>query len=151
MNTEIKWPHVAHMYLKSRIEVVTLRGSKERTGRLIHMNEPDAITVLFGEKEEIHRQKISVVKLEWCKPILRHREDITEEESREFMKDFTLFAWEEATQLPVGWKSAKEWAIDILNDGEFTPAQTLWLLNRGFDLFGLIESGQAIRKEVSNG
>jgi len=79
-------------------------------------------------------------------PHLRHRDDITEAEAREFMNGFALFDWEEAKGLPHGYESAKQWFIEYFSDDFITPAQTLWLLNRGFDLFGLIESGQAIRK-----
>ena len=31
------------------------------------------------------------------------------------------------------------------------PKEFQWLISRGFDVFGLIESGQAIRKEMGNG
>ena len=146
MNTEIKWADVAHMYQFSDIEIRIGVGDRKFKGVTQLSDARGRIKRALYEDSAGHFVRTTQHEISEYKPILRHREDVTEAESREFMKDFTLFAWEEATQLPVGWKSAKEWAIDILNDGEFTPAQTLWLLNRGFDLFGLIESGQAIRK-----
>lgn len=44
------------------------------------------------------------------------------------------------------------WAdCDLHSFGFDMHATTHWLIARGFDVFGLIQSGQAIRKEATNG
>lgn len=157
MNTEIKWADVARMYAKSGIFIRLIpyqtnqftRGAvtiNQGDYRLIYAND---VGCFYGYGDNKSVPSLSTYGKH--QPILRHREDITEEEAREFMNGFALFDWEEAKGLPHGYKSAKQWFIEYFSDDFITPAQTLWLLNRGFDLFGLIESGQAIRKEVSNG
>ncbi len=158
--SDTKWADVAHYYSKSYIEIVTLRGSSPKTGRLVSMYQSDAITVLFGENRKMNRRKFSIVQLEWCKPILRHRDDMTEAEAREiweihFGKAYEIGPFNELEE------PCKD---EILNSATYGTRNRLntelmlgnsltlhWFISRGFDVFGLIESGQAIRKEMGNG
>lgn len=87
------------------------------------------------------------------KPVLRHLGDMTEADALELNG---LLPRKKSALIPdrlmgdnigVGAKVATTMDF-VLN----MPTEALlWLLNRGFDLFGLIESGQAIRKEVESG
>ncbi len=141
--SDTKWADVAHYYSKSHIEVVSLRGSNPKTGQLMGMYQSDAVTVMFGKNQNVDKRKFSVVQLEWCKPILLHFEDMTEDEDNECMLVHTR--WVEDSDLRrVIWSLAKQHKT-------FDQHSTHWLISRGFDVFGLIESGQAIRKEAGNG
>ena len=141
--SDTKWADVAHYYAKSYIEIVTLRGSSPKTGRLVSMYQSDAITVLFGENRKMNRRKFSIVQLAWCKPILRHRDDMTEAEDNECMLVHTRWISNEEFKNVI-WSLTKQHKT-------FDQYSTHWLISRGFDVFGLIESGQAIRKEMGNG
>ena len=73
-----------------------------------------------------------------CKLILRKLESITDEEKKEF---------QEVVQ-------CEREDLDILSGGTFLLSEmkdwaqgVLWLTKKGFDIFGLIESGQAIIKQ----
>lgn len=68
-------------------------------------------------------------------PMLRSLDSITEEEKREFFK------------LQYGDEKYDERLVRVSTSlHTLFPETFLYLLSRGFDLFGLIESGQAIRK-----
>ena len=72
---------------------------------------------------------------EWqeIKPILRPLSDMTEEEKDDFADHG--YEFEDNGELPVNiWK------------GVNMSGHVLWLLSKGFDLFGLIEAGLAIDK-----
>lgn len=76
-------------------------------------------------------------------PILRHIGDMTEDEDHECMLIHTRLI-EDIELKRVVWSLTKQHET-------FDQYSTHWLLSRGFDLFGLIASGQAMRKEVLNG
>lgn len=79
-------------------------------------------------------------------PILRHRDDMTEADAREVYR----LAWGFDIDISVSvWDSGIDWVESL--HGMYHPAVFIWLISRGFDMFDLIESGQAIRKEVANG
>ena len=80
-------------------------------------------------------------------PVLRHRDDMTDAEAREL-----------ATLLNVDWGNSPvfmrfdtplrwfwHWKNNCLN--RYEPRILRWFYTNGFDMDGLIESGQAIRKE----
>lgn len=89
------------------------------------------------------------------KPILRRLEDMTEED----MKD--LINIEEIRKRPfkyiclegtgITWKTeGTEWEIITWLD-ELSPLQFTFLLSRSYDLFSLIDSGQAIDRKLKQG
>lgn len=80
-------------------------------------------------KSTIHHFIIGNFKL-----ILRPLSDMTEEETKEYE---TLFGCNP--------HESDEWYCEIIMQDIGKPKVWLWLLKRGFDLFGLIESGQAIK------
>ena len=72
------------------------------------------------------------------KPILRPLSDMTEEEYEYVLSNFNLVSrGQTVQQFIIAWRA-------------FTPECTLYLLSRHFDLFSLIESGQAIDKTTIN-
>jgi threonine synthase len=113
MNTEIKWADVAHMYLKSNIDV--------------EVSYPQGVASVV--------RKLGIYDVEGnglhINPILRHIADLVGKELDEYA----------------------EWLNEVnkSNTASIPAYKTYYLLSKGFDLFGLIESGQAIRKEVSDG
>jgi len=90
------------------------------------------------------------------KPILRRTEDITDEEIKEFI------GWDKLNKLYIDVKYEKvfngievSYSIDAGDQGiypmnqfqtldVFTPNEFRCLISKSFDLFGLIDSGQAI-------
>ena len=102
-------------------------------------------------------------------PILTHFEDITGDQAREYYTMKTGLPSKYVNRIIIRGKSAdivsvtylkkfpaaKVIFVDIANKatplgGQHTTKEFLWLISRGFDMFGLIESGQAIRKEATN-
>lgn len=98
------------------------------------------------------------------KPILRQLEDITDEEVKEFIE------WDKLNgmYLNVRYERIKNgidifYSIDAEDQGvypqyyhitfhTFAPKEFQFLISRSFDLFGLLQSGQAINaKIISNG
>lgn len=82
------------------------------------------------------------------RPHLRRLESITEEECREVFKLVYGTPWDN------GENCLKDWFLEVFNAFNFgkhlaigTPSAWLYLLSKGFDLFGLIDAGLA--KEVS--
>ena len=165
--SDTKWADVAHYYTKSHIEVVSLRGSNPKTGQLMGMYQSDAVTVMFGKNQNVDKRKFSVVQLEWCKPILTHLRDMTEAQVLECIKcGWPVVAGKpikEFACIPDHSEFGSAFTYKIVFDGSphymagtmsfrsLDSNQFVWLISRGFDVFGLIESGQAIRKEMGNG
>jgi hypothetical protein len=105
----------------------------------IHIKHPDgSLATLVGVVSEIaHFIHDNTGSAGFCsidsplfgKIMLRHLQDISEEERDEFgqiLNDFPLNTQEDCRKIDA--------------------AQTLYLLKQQFDLFGLIESGQALNK-----
>ena len=133
--SDTKWADVAHYYLRSGIKCNVSRG--DLTGK---QGDWRQVVEKFGAK---HLRVNSDGMTFWCVPILRHRDDMTEAEDNECMLVHTR--WVEDSDLRrVIWSLAKQHKT-------FDQYSTHWLISRGFDVFGLIESGQAIRKEAGNG
>jgi len=158
--SDTKWADVAHYYAKSYIEIITLRGSNPKTGRLTGMYQSDAVTVMFGENQNVDKRKFSVVQLQWCKPILRHRDDITEAQAREICEPMIESLKEVEGDSFEPPKSYKEFLLrpfthkgtwSLLDHALGNPRDWHKFIKWGIDVFRLIESGQAIRKEVGNG
>ena len=135
MGNETKWADVAHYYLKSGIKCNVYRGDlTERRGDCKHTVET------FGVKH----LRVAVDSITFgCVPILRHRDDMTEAEDNECMLVHTRWISNEEFKNVI-WSLTKQHKT-------FDQYSTHWLISHGFDVFGLIESGQAIRKEMGNG
>lgn len=163
-----------HFYLGCDVKVKRKNDKTYSIGRVCEVtkdsNHGDWIDVRFDEV-------ISVTSMNWdvsssnfhtfffnydeIKPILRPLSSMTEEEQ--------IFVCH--LSMPAGWIGVKlfeatddDWAMRIRmpndsTDGsrslyvskkKFTPELTRYLLSKHFDLFGLIESGLAIDKGITN-
>lgn len=118
----MKAKEVLHYYLGQ--EVSTDSGSE--TLDAIY-NNGDIETLFRGHLRNYY-------SLERVKPILRPLSDMTEEELREM-----------CDKANVGYRSLESFKIHFSQI--LFPAEFHYLLSHGFDLFGLIESGEAIKKE----
>ena len=81
------------------------------------------------------------LNFEDIKPILRPLSDMTEEE-KSTLKGVMKDSFKGENLLPI----IKSGALTNLFFNKGNPSIVLWLLKQGFDLFGLIESDQAIDK-----
>lgn len=142
--SDTKWADVAHYYLQSPIVLSDDEGNEYDRGIAVNSNR-------------YYR----------CTPILRHLDDMTEAEVLECIKcgwpDGAGKPIKEFACIPDHSAFGSAFAYKIVFDGSphymagtmsfrsLNGNQFLWLISRGFDVFGLIESGQAIRKEAGNG
>lgn len=103
--------------------------------KLISVNiEDDEYTIL--EDDGFNSRVLSLTNTN-PKPFLRPLSDITEEELTDVANTLYTLPVEKIKELVV------ERRIDLIHT---TPDVFLYLLSKGFDLFGLIESGLAIDK-----
>jgi hypothetical protein len=124
----IKFKDVAHLYLGIEVMFDNKKWTINKIGaglfRLIRRDEQN-----IGRWVECYYDD--------AKPLLRPLSDLKEEDTKEFDKDRKhdklWFAWHDAILFCEGFS-------------KFTPEQFTFLLKKGFDLFGLIESGEAIDK-----
>ena len=88
------------------------------------------------------------VQINELKPILRPLSDITVGELAESFKSIHPHNWQDypETQFAPLAQAAIFFPKSLRPLGYYTPHLTSFLLAHGFDLFGLIESGQAIDK-----
>ena len=136
MSQETKWQEVAHYYLLSNIEMRDVGKWKHPTDYFTPTkpSAPRLEGLTYLDRGDIQLM-----------PVLRHLEDITEDEDRECMEVHTRWVeeenWTDKESLKkVIWNLAKE-------NKAFDQYSSHWLFSHGFDVFGLIESGQAVRKE----
>lgn len=119
--SSFKWADVAHMYLKSEI--------------LIQTNDAGIREMLGaqGTRGVMYATRAHAMLSRWSqhKPILRHRDDMTGEERNTHFTRLAQF-YADGVEVPIGW-------------------ETFSLISMGVDAFGLIEAGEAIRKEPGNG
>lgn len=128
---ETKWADVANMYVNSNVQSV-------HNGELVFLAECRDGTHLWQyEDHALHDFPIEGID---GLPFLRHRDDMTEDEAREY---YQLCPQEWAVFYKTAPNSKLKEAISSLR--RRTPTEFLWLISHGFDVFGLIESGQAIR------
>lgn len=149
---------VAHFYSRSGITIVSLRD-KERRGRLLSVDQ-STMAVAFGDGYPVSGQSIMQCSFEYSKPVLRRISGMTVEEAVEFVRlmDSTLppdriFELEFSYSL-IYLKSINEQGEDeyyYCSIDFMLPMQLKWLFDHGFDVFGLIDNGEAIEKEVSRG
>ena len=152
--TEFKWADVAHYYTKSPIGAM-VNGVK----RVVASMDSDGS--IYTDEAPSHGQGVTVypesVEIGEYTPILRHRDDLTEEEARE------LYAHSEESLKDVlgdDYEPPKSYKAEIFrkvtHKGTWSfmdhilgnPRDWYKLIEWGFDVFGLIEAGEAIRKEV---
>ena len=145
----LKWGDVAHYYSASGISIERTPYDIDQfvTGN-VTINEGTHVVqslsvgghcvFLYDDNLEAR----GVVTADKYKPILRHYEEMTESEDTECMLVHTRWVEDEDLRRVI-WDLAKQHKT-------FDQYSTHWLISRGFDVFGLIESGQAIRKELSN-
>ena len=173
MGNETKWADVAHYYTKSQIDLQI--KNRDHAERFLMVSFRNVGGSHFEEwvNDGVYWRAYGSQFSAWAdhKPILRHRDDMTESECI----DYTEFVWadSEFSKVNRSQKISVVWAKDSVNLREmyrkclfavrqkgimwpFFPKDINqlgfhWLVSRGFDVFGLIESGQAIRKEMGNG
>jgi len=152
MGNETKWADVAHYYLRSGIKCNVYRGDlTERRGDCKHTVET------FGIK---HLRVAADSMTFGCVPILCHRDDITEAQAREICEPMIESLKEVEGDSFEPPKSYKEFLLrpfthkgtwSLLDHALGNPRDWHKFIKWGIDVFRLIESGQAIRKEVGNG
>jgi len=140
-----KWADVAHYYSKSEIFIQTEDvGIREMLG-------------VRGTRGVMYATRAHAMHSRWSqhKPILRHRDDMTEAEAKELFSqsrpspfDETIFSVSYGNEL--NYYRSNHFSLPF-NRSVWRAIEFLWLISKGFDMFGLIESGQAIRKGVDNG
>lgn len=117
------------MYLGQK----AIAGTKEKTFTIIGVcSDSNSCSIkLTGRKGTIINEGVSISII---KPILRKLESMTEEEAAELLNlcDGEVFAWTDQND-------RKKFA--------YTAQGFHYLLSRGFDLFGLIDSGLAIAQK----
>ena len=141
METEIKWAEVAHYYAAAGIEISLIPYTIDQfmTG-VIEVNKGIYTSSAFykgGDCAYKTGTGYSTADTGKYLPILRALEDMTLQEKME------IFALAGPSEKPHDW----EFRINIIE--EYSASELHWLIQRGFDVFGLIASGQAIRKEVT--
>ena len=131
----LKWADVAHMYTKNEPCIVL---EIEGVGKRELLWQQGSRGVMYATSAQAKLSRWSQHK-----PILRHLEDMTEEEDAECAKVHCYFVDKEIAGLPsVIWALAKRHA-------SFNQYSAYWLYKRGFDIHGLIDSGEAIRKPTT--
>ncbi len=161
---DTKWADVAHYYTKSQIHLQI--KNRDHAERFLMVSFRNVGGSHFEEwvNDGVYWRAYGSQFSAWAdhQPILRHRDDITEAEAREIYcvahgKDFKKKYG--TTYFKGGYKSTlfedQYESMDGGNEWELfvgtKPSVFHWLISHGFDVFGLIESGQAIRKEAGNG
>jgi hypothetical protein len=130
MAEPIKWADVAHYYTNIPILV---DGLQIHNGYHFYPSGKCKAYDIFEYQSGTVRSHETFQSVEY-QPILRHLEDMSEEERDEFA----------AITLQSNGRY-QDWTVELIHQ---RSGATHWLLSKGFDLFGLIESGQAIRKGV---
>lgn len=116
-------------------------GTKDRISGIDYLNNE-----LFFENA-YKTFSVYAFKAQDCKIVLRPLSSLTESEARELYEVTLLHKWTDGDScLNFWWKEKVEWPIKIngedLRKGE--PNCWRWLLAHHFDLFGFLESGDAI-------
>jgi hypothetical protein len=148
-----------HLYLGCRI-----KSKGGNFGDLISVSN-DGMSIVVYDKDKINDPRGLCIYSDWLLPILRPLSDMTDKEGEEFFGDVMNFRGQ--FQFHYGFKyryeegfhciydnATDKWYTIIKPDANGLPVfnctysmeDTLWLLSKHFDLFGLIESGLAIDK-----
>jgi len=124
-----KFSDVAHLYLGCRIKI----GESDK---IENIKMVSAFSICTGTN--FHEVPLWY-KTSACKPILRPLSSMTEEE-KEDLKIVMGPSWSGENLLPI-IESSRHLNLFF---NKTNPTVVAWLLKKGFDLFGLIESSQAI-------
>ena len=138
--SDTKWADVAHYYLRSGIKCNVYRGDlTERRGDCKQTVET------FGVKH----LRVAVDSMTFgCVPILRCIDDMTEVDAMSLWKSVAnRVAFDDSVYAAYG----SPLVIYRSKFKALQPEEFHCAIQLGFDVFGLIESGQAIRKEMGNG
>ena len=137
----LEWEDVAHLYKKSDINMAyerdadLARGEEARSGKC-----PIWGAIDFPD----HAFDPPLPKIKYT-PVLRHLDDMTQDDADSLARAIGLtdgwFATSSLGAIVVGNVTERE---KLFGD----PRAWVWALNNGFDLFGLIDRGLAMRKEV---
>lgn len=163
-----KFSEVAHLYLGC--EIIGSFRLEPRKGYLTGItNGGEDVEIQFFEEDGINVfESPEYNAVDEIKPILRHLSDMTEDEMKEllikwyypsedmFMRlsdsiKFYPNRRTKTTKVIEGiayslYKDGNHKATGTLSFTRLNPVQTLYLLKQGFDLFRLIEKGEAIDK-----
>ena len=158
--SDTKWADVAHYYQFSDIEIQIGIGQRKFKGVSQHDSVRGGIKrALFQDSGGMFTRSTEYEISEY-KPILIHRDDMTEAEARELWEIQIGEAWvqdTDETAIQCLFFNIGNSQMEMADNATFLsvlvgePKAWNYLISRGFDLFGLIESGQAIRKEMGNG
>lgn len=95
-------------------------------------------------------------EVRWVKPLLRPLSDMTEEEAIEVTKPIVIYGYTEGRsyetyrnsfgQIVVSWGISHLERYVPQSEQHYTTEQFIYLIKQGFDIFGLIESNQAVDK-----
>ena len=140
---ETKWKDVAHYYQFSDIEIQLPCGNRKFKGMTNQISGDSNHKKAFYLDAGGYFTRSTDANVSQYKPTLRHLDDMTEAEDNECMLVHTRWISNEEFKNVI-WSLTKQHKT-------FDQYSTHWLISRGFDVFGLIESGQAIRKEMGNG
>lgn len=116
---KVKWKDVAHLYVNCRVKINN-PTDKEAVLGAVNMHPPGRVTVRWPDQDEW-----SYADLDELMPILWPLSEAKREE---------------AEPVKAMYKQDK-WGMQTL---ESQAAVTAYLLSRSFDLFNLIETGQAM-------
>ena len=138
------------MYARSGVRVDVVRGFRH-SGHMLGVKE-NHVLISVDFSQPIDQRGASWTDIDACKPYLRRTSGMTVDEMLEY-----------AGSVGGGEPPAGENLVCRMHDGWFdivadggeggfwtysltflTPVQALWLLDNGFDLFDLIDSGEAI-------
>lgn len=166
MSTHHTWPEVAHYYSASGIEIslIPYKINQFMTGEVeVNSGIYTAAAIYAGGScvysHDEPENAIGTVTTGNYTPILQALEDMTSQQLAEIAE---LDGWEYYSngeelygfmnsdglygEVSQGNKNTYRFEF-----GKFTPAQVAKMIEMGIDLFRLIASGQAIRKEAQNG
>lgn len=152
MGNETKWADVSHYYKYVEHEVL-ISHSRNRDPLKRISKEGEDLSVYYRRPDLVEAGFITV-------PTLRHRDDMTEADARELWEIQIGEAWvqdTDETAIQCLFFNIGNSQMEMADNATFLsvlvgePKAWNYLISRGFDVFGLIESGQAIRKEVGNG
>ena len=138
---QINFKDVAHLYLKPK-SIISYKGM---------VCNIDWIQFTTKNIDEVVIN-VRVIQSSWTldekdyKPILRLLFNISEEEAIEIGLYKQKKEWHE-----LSWEQVQQRLVKACNSNieiEFTPLEMMKLINQNFDLFGLINSGQAIDLET---
>lgn len=133
---------VLHLYIGCESKVTGGEFYDDGLGKIVVIDHEEHL-ITVSDRTIYDRTKYCVeADISDITPILRPLSDMTEDEVN------YVYLFIHNQKLTYKWQNAIMHLSDGIRNGGigFTPELTIYLLSRSFDLFGLIESGQAIDK-----